>query len=358
MTAPIDRTDAGPVTVGVLYPPGYHRRAEELDEEVRRLAELDPRVRVLVEPYVDPDELRTRRSAPGYRRSPEDTTELSDSQRRVLAQLDAAIVLDLPFDTPQLAPRLRWVQSVGTGIGQLRSAGLAEAGIALTNAAGTSAPEIAEFVLARILEHHKRLPELAAAQAEVRWRPVYGRGLSDMTIGLAGLGAINGEVARLARAFGMRVLATRRDPGTSHPHVDEVVGSDRLVEMVRRCDVVVSALPETPETDAAFDARAFAAMADHALFVNVGRGSAVVDRDLLDALDEGRLAAAALDVFAEEPLPPEHPYWTHPKVRVSAHCSSVPATSIARVHELFRDNLRRLLAGEALRNVVDLDRGY
>src|SRR5690606_31873090 len=129
---------------------------------------------------------------------------------------------------------------VGTGIGQLATAGLQGNGIRLTNAAGTSAPEIAEFVLARVFEHHKRLPEIADAQRSADWRPHYGRGLSGTTIGLVGLGGINSAVASLARTLGMRVLASRRSHDVPHPDVDVLHHPDRLAEMASECDVVVA----------------------------------------------------------------------------------------------------------------------
>lgn len=343
-----------PLVIGVLYPRQFHPDEADWHEEIDRLSALDRRVEVVVEPYVEGSALRTRRSVPGFVPGDDDRTPVTDAQRQVLGRIDVALALDLPFDTPALAPRLRWVQAVGSGVGQLATAGLSEGGIRLTNAAGTSAPEIAEFVLARVLEHAKRLPELRATQAAVEWRPLYGRGLAGATIGLVGLGAINAAVARLARAFGMRVVACRRSPGEPHPDVADLYAPEGLTGMVGECDYVVAAVPETPATIGLFDAEAFAAMASGAFFVNVGRGSAVVDDALLAAIRSGHLGGAALDVFDAEPLPADHPYWREPGVVVSAHCSSVPSASIARVHDLFRDNVARFLAGEPLRNPVEL----
>lgn len=351
---------SGPLSVGVLYPSRYHDDPGDFDAELERLRSMGSiggrELDLVVEPYEDDSSMRTRRSTPEFRRSASDSTPLTDAQRRALADVEVALVLDLPFDTPSVAPKLRWVQSVGTGIGQLISAGLREGGIQLTNAAGTAAPEIAEFVIARLLEHCKRLPEIRAAQLRAEWRPIYGRGLHGTTIGLVGLGAINASVAELASAFGMHVRACRRSQ-SPHPAVDAMYPTERLLEMVGECDFVVGALPETPDTVGIFDERFFASMAPGAWFCNVGRGSAVVDAALRSALGAGHLAGAALDVFNEEPLPAADPYWVG-AVGVSAHCSSVPAAAIRRVHELFRGNLERYVAGEPLLNQVDLGRGY
>lgn len=339
-------------TVGVLFPERFHPDHASYELALDRLRDEHPDVQVLVAPYEDRAERRTRRGRPGYVRAADDVDELDAAQLEAFARMDVALALDLPYDVAALAPRLRWVQAVGAGTGQLLSAGVPSSTIRLTNAAGTSAPEIAEFVLARALEHTTELRRLDELQAEQRWKPVYGRALRDQTIGLVGLGSINLAVARLASAFGMRVLGVRRRLGRPPTYVDELHPIDRLVDVVAECDVVVSALPEAPGTVELFDADVFAAMRPGSLFCNVGRGSAVDEAALLAALSAGTPAAAALDVFADEPLPPGHPFWTHPAVRVSAHCSSVPARSIERVHELFRRNLARFLAGEPLENEV------
>lgn len=352
-------TAGDPVVVGVVYPGTvFHGDETDFRREMDQLEQVDPRIEVVVVPYVESSELRTRRSVPDFVRGDQDQTPVTDEQRRLFGRMEVTLALDLPFDTPALAPNLTWVQSIGTGIGQLVSAGIGDAHVRLTNGTGTAAPEIAEFVLARVFEHRKRLPEIRAAQDRAEWQPIFGRPVAGSTIGLVGLGGINSEVARLARALGLRVLACRRTRGETPPDVDVLYTNDQVATMVAECDVVVSALPETPETVGLFDRDLFAAMAPGAYFCNVGRGSAVVDEDLRDALRSGHLGGAALDVFNAEPLPADDPYWSCPGVEVSAHCSSIPTTSIGRLHALFRDNLRRYLDGEPLRNEVDLGRSY
>ncbi|CAN5791040.1 hypothetical protein BH10ACT1_BH10ACT1_16900 [soil metagenome] len=344
-----------PLVIGVLYPWYFHQERGAQARELEALeAAFGGRVEVVVEPYVDSSELRTRRSAPGFARGPDDDVPVSDEVRALLARAHVLLALDAPLDTVALAPDLAWVQAVGSGTGQLRSTGLGAAGITLTNSAGTSADEIAEFVLGRILEHRKSFVAIGVAQQDHRWEPIFGRAMAGATVGLIGFGAINQAVARFARAFGMRVLASRRTPDSTHPDVERFFAPTDLAAMVAEADVVVAAVPESPETVGLLDRGLFAAMAPGAFVVNVGRGSVLVEADLLAALDAGQVGGAALDVFDDEPLPPENPLWSHPGVRVSAHCSSIPGASITRVHQLFRDNLQRHLDGRPLRNQVDL----
>ncbi|WCO67829.1 D-2-hydroxyacid dehydrogenase [Iamia majanohamensis] len=348
---------AGPVVVAVMEPASLHADARRRTEELDRLRAHPEVAQVLVAPYQEPAEVRTRRSAPGHVRAQEDEVPLDGAVRSALASAEVAIALDLPFGVPALAPHLRWVQAIGSGVGQLLTAGLAEGGVRLANGAGTASHEIAEFVLARILEHWKRLPELAAAQRRREWSPSYGRPVSGSTLGLVGLGAIGSAVAGRARALGMRIEACRAS-GAPSPEVDAVVGPDGLRGLARRCDALVVAVPETADTRALVDAEVLAAMRPGSLLCNVGRGSVIDEQALVDALGSGHLGGAALDVFASEPLPRDSPLWAAPRLRVSAHCASVPSASVARAHGLLRENLHRAAGGRRLRNEVDLERGY
>jgi phosphoglycerate dehydrogenase-like enzyme len=350
----------GPVVVGILYPPEWYGDAERFAAAVRGVEALDPRLEVVVETYVEPHDLRSARGKPGAARLSDQAPPLTDAQRAALGRLDVALAIDLPFRVRDVAPRLRWVQAVGAGTGQLQSSGLAEAGIRLTTAAGANAVGIAEFALARVLQEWKHLRALDALQAEHHWEPRYGRQLAGATLGLLGLGAINAEVASRAAAFGLRVLATRRSatPGATAPSVDRVYPPGELPSMLAECDAVIAAVPETPETTGLMDEAAFAAMPAGSFFCNVGRGSLVDEPALVAALERGHLRAAALDVASVEPLPPDHPLWDAPNLYLSPHSASSPAALFVNLHELFEDNLARYLSGEALRNEVDLARGY
>src|SRR5439155_2055326 len=284
------------------------------------------RVRVVVETYDEPHDLRSARGKPGAESLRDQAPPLTDAQQAAFAEVEVALAIDLPFDVAAVAPNLRWVQAVGAGTGQLQSAGLAEAGIRLTANAGANATGIAEFVLARVLQHVKRLRELDRAQEAHHWEPLFGRQLGAMTLGLIGLGAINSAVAARAKAFEVEVLATRRSatPGATAPNVDELFPPGQLATMLGRCDFVVAAVPETPETAGLMDAGAFAAMKPGSFFCNVGRGSLVDEAALIDVLRSGHLAAAAIDVASVEPLPADDPLWDAPNLYLSPHCSTSP----------------------------------
>jgi phosphoglycerate dehydrogenase-like enzyme len=348
------------VVVGVLYPPEWYGDADGFAAEVGRIEAVDPRVEVVVETYDEPHDLRSARGKPGAEALRDQAPALTDTQRATLARLDVALAIDLPFDVAGVAPSLRWVQAVGAGTAQLQSAGLAAAGIRLSSAAGANAVGIAEFALARVLAHWKGFRGLDDAQTRHEWEPRFGRQLAGCTLGLLGLGAINSAVAARAHAFGMRVLATRRSamPGMTAPHVDELFPTSDLHAMLGQCDVVVAAVPETPETRGLIDAAAIAAMKPGAFLVNVGRGSLLDEAALIDALERGHLGGAALDVVSVEPLPAEHPLWDVPNVYLSPHAATSPSALFVNLHELFLENLARYLAGEPLRNEVDLSRGY
>jgi phosphoglycerate dehydrogenase-like enzyme len=353
-------SNADAIVVGVFYPPEWYGDEEGFAREIDELGRLDPRLSVLVEPYVEPHELRSARGKPGAESLRDRAPALTPAQRAALGGIDIALAIDLPYDVASVAPKLRWVQAVGVGTGQLQSAGLADAGIRLTTAAGTSAAGIAEFVIARLLQDVKHLRALDERQAEHHWEPLYGGQLGGRTLGLIGLGAINQAVATYAKAFGLRVLATRRSatPGATAPNVDELYPPGELATLLGRSDIVVAAVPETPETTGVMDAAAFASMRPGSFFCNVGRGSFVDEAALIDALTTGHLRGAAIDVASREPLPADHPLWDAPNLYISPHSAAAPAALFANLHLLFRDNLLRFLEGGALRNEVDLVRGY
>jgi phosphoglycerate dehydrogenase-like enzyme len=197
-------------------------------------------------------------------------------------------------------------------------------------------------------------------QKKHHWEALYGAELAGSTVGLIGFGAINAGVAARLAPFGVTVLASRRSakPGDTAPGVAELFPTDQLHDMLGRCDIVVAAVPETPETIGLMDRAAIAAMKPGSFFCNVGRGTLLDEDALIDALQSGHLRAAALDVASQEPLPSDHPLWDAPNLYLSYHCSSSPAALFVNLHRLWRENIVRWLAGETLRNEVDLTRGY
>ncbi len=341
------------IVIGILYPSEWYGGSGRFDAEIDAIRAIDDRVEVVVERYV---EAAARRTGPRQRAAAADlpaAPQLTDAQREAFSRIEIAVAIDLPDALASLAPRLRWVQAVGAGVDHLEPA-VAAAGARLTTNGGSNALGIAEFVMARVLEHWKGLPDIASLQTEHRWEPRFGRQLSGCTIGLLGFGAINQAVAARAAAFGMRVLVVRRSPGDAVPGVDSIVGQDQLLEVLAASDVVAAAMPETTLTTGMMGAAEFAAMRPGSFFCNVGRGSLVDEAALAQALTSGHLGGAAIDVASAEPLPATNPLWAAPRLRISAHCSSVPGEMFPTLHRVFRDNLRRYLDGEPLAGEVDL----
>ena len=336
------------LVVGVMYPTEFDDRFEQ---HMADLAAVDPRIEIVVASYLEPSELRSGRGVPPYDAVRHLAPPLTAEQRDAFGRIECCVTLDLPFDVATIAPRLRWVQALGVGVAHLESAGLREAGIRLTNASGANATAIAEFVLTRVLSEFKQVRRLDANQQRRQWLPVHGEELAHRTIGLIGFGPINQAVARRARAFDLKVIVLRRSAAASEL-ADRVFGPEELHDMLSRCDIVVAAVPESPETHELLDAEAFAAMGDGSMFVNVGRGTLVHEPALADALHGGKLRAAAIDVAAVEPLPEDSPLWDAPNIYISAHCSTDPGSFFDFVHDVFADNLARYLAGQTLINEI------
>jgi phosphoglycerate dehydrogenase-like enzyme len=348
------------ITVGILFPTEWFREDGRLERSVAQIEAVDPRVRVVVECYVEPHELRSLRGGPDADRHRDRAPELTDAQRAMFEEIDIAVTVDLPFDVAKHAPRLRWVQGVGAGSAQLQSAGLEGAGIRLTSAAGVNAIAIAEFAVARVLQHWKRLRDFDDLQERHEWVNFFGRQFAGATVGLIGLGNINAAVARRLQAFDVTVLATRRSavPGATAPDVDVLYPTAELHTMLAASDAVIAAVPETNETAQLMDATAIAAMKPGAFFVNVGRGSLVDEHALVRALESGALSGAALDVASTEPLPADNPLWDAPNLYLSPHAASAPEALFVNLVDLFCDNLARYVADEPLHNEVDTTRGY
>jgi len=348
------------IVVGILYPTEWFGDPEGFKRAVAELEQLDPRIEVVVEAYEEPHSLRSARGKPHDPSLRNQAPALTDSQRRAFERLTVAVAIDLPFDVAGIAPNLRWVQAVGAGTGQLQSAGLREAGITLTTSAGSNAVAIAEFAIGRLIQDAKRFREIESLQTAHHWEPLYGTQLAGSTLGLIGLGAINSAVAARAKAMDLRVVATRQSatPGATAPNVDRLYTTTELHTMLAECDAIVSAVPETPQTSGMIGPREFAAMKPGAFFCNVGRGSLLDEAALIAALESGHLRAAALDVASQEPLPADDPLWDAPNLYLSSHCAASPSALFANLHRLIRDNLERFIAGQPLRNEVDLSRGY
>ena len=273
------------------------------------------------------------------------------------------VVFAWNFDRPTLldvvprAPRLRWIQSISAGVEEFARPVLTEHGVILTSAAGVYDPGLAESVLGFLLALSARILD-DARLAPGSWPAEKTRLLRGTTALIVGAGSIGTETGRLLRAAGVRVRGIARTSRASDDVFERIGEADDLRAELPEADHVVNVLPRTASTERMFDAAAFAAMKPTAFFVNIGRGATVDEAALIDALTSGRIGGAALDVFEVEPLPADSPLWAMPNVLVSPHRAgdhdAWPRDAVA----LFADNLRRYLAGEPLRNVVDVSLGY
>ncbi|OZM84310.1 hydroxyacid dehydrogenase [Pseudonocardia sp. MH-G8] len=254
-------------------------------------------------------------------------------------------------------PGLRWVHTMAAGGGaQVKAAGLSGeqlARVTFTTSAGVHSGPLAEYALLGLLAGAKNVPRLQADAARHEWphRWLMGQ-LREQTVLVVGLGGIGREVARILAAFGTRVIGTSRR-GEPVDGVSEIVHPGELAAVVGRVDGIVVTLPGTAATAKLVSAEVLAAVRPGATLVNVGRGTVVDEDALVDALRDGRIGFAALDVFAVEPLDPASPLWDLPNVLISPHNATLTPAEGRRIAELFAENATRLLDGRPLRNVVD-----
>ncbi|HEY2778733.1 MAG TPA: D-2-hydroxyacid dehydrogenase [Gaiellaceae bacterium] len=321
-------------------------------ELVERLRTVDARLHIVFEPELLP----SPRWASDHIGDP--SFVRTEEQQARFAELvaSAEIILGYPREDPaqiawlvRTAPHLRWVQATFAGAGQqLAAAGLAREDverIAWTSSVGIHATPLGEWALFGILALTKGLPRLEADRQARHWAHYPVDEARGTTVLIAGLGEIGREVARLADAFGMHVLSTRRAEGD-------------LDELLPRADSVVVTLPLTDETRGMFDRRRIDLMKRGAIFVNIGRGPVVDEVALIDALRSGHLRGAALDVYATEPLPTDSPLWELDNVILSPHTAAQSIHENERIVELFVANLRRYLAGEELKSRIRTDLFY
>jgi len=225
-----------------------------------------------------------------------------------------------------------------------------------TTARGVHSRPLSEFCLMAILALNKGLERMIRDKDRRHWERYAGTDLEGETLGVVGLGAAGGATARLARAFGMRVVGT--DIATKTEGLDRFYPLEALPEMLRETEYLVLCVPHTPQTERMIGAQELALLPRGAVLVNIARGAVVDETALIEALRAGHLRGAALDVFEVEPLPPESPLWEMENVLVSPHSASTSDRENERITDLFCENLRRFLAGEPLLNVLDTERLY
>lgn len=330
------------------------------EENCGRIQRLEPRIDLVRDQTLYPP---MRHAAdftgdPSFRRTPE-------QQRAFEDLVDSADVLygipdvnpDALRRTVQANPRLRWVHIMAAGGGgQVKATGLSAdelERVQFTTSAGVHGGPLAEFAVFGLLAGAKDLPRLQAQQRDHRWTGRWEmKQVSEMTVLIAGLGGIGTEVARRVVALGARVIGTSRHRRPIE-YVDEVIAPGDLAATVGRVDAIISTLPGTAATEKLIGAEVLAAVKPGTILVNVGRGTVIDEAALLPALADGRIAWAALDVFATEPLPTESPLWDAPNVLVSPHTAALNEAEDRLIAELFAANATRFLDGQDLINRVD-----
>jgi phosphoglycerate dehydrogenase-like enzyme len=280
-----------------------------------------------------------------------------------LPDTDIFFGFNLLPDQIKAARKLKWIHVTSAGVSQLMRPDVQAAGITITNARGIHATPMAEHTLGAMLALARKFQDTVHYQDAQNWaqeaiwqsRPSE---LSGATLLIVGFGAIGLEIARRARAFGMRVEGVTRSGHGDTTLAEKLYPASQLLQALPTADYIVLAAPDTPGTRNMIGARELSAMKRSAYLINIARGSLVDESALIDALKSGTIAGAALDVAEKEPLPPESPLWKLKNVFITPHTSAVSELLWPRQTELFLENLDRWFSGRDLKNIVDLSRGY
>ncbi len=277
--------------------------------------------------------------------------------------VDAEVVYGhVNSDHMKVAKNLKWVHSHSAGVDWvLRVPELVESDVVVTNTTGGHANTISEHTIGMLISLTRGFPHLSRAQQERRWAqpleftPI---GLSGRTMGIVGLGNIGSAIARVAEAMQMRVIAVDARNLENPKHVEACWGLDQLPKVLSESDVVVVTVPFTPETKDMIGKAQISQMKDQSYLIGISRGGIINEEALSEALTSGKLAGAAVDVTAVEPLPSEDPLWDAPNLIITPHCCGTSEQTFREVTEFLRTNLNRYLAGEPLVNVIDKRLGF
>ncbi len=326
-------------------------------EYIARIRAVSPRLNVIYEPEL----LGAPRYPADHYNIPTRTPEQESRWRELLGQADIIFDFDPTHrpDLPDLAPNVRWLQATSAGIGQfIRNQKYDQRlpNTIFTTGSGTHARPLADFCLMSMLVFAKRLNQILDSQRRKHWERYAGTELGGRTLCVVGVGNIGAEVARLAKAMDMYVIGVKRTVAGIDPaslHLDELYGPEHLHTVLQRAEYLVLITPHTDETEHMIGADELALLPKGAVLINIGRGALIDQPALIAALQSGQLGGAALDVFAEEPLPQASPLWDMPNVLVSPHSGSTSDRENERLTDLFCENLRRFLAEEPLLNVLN-----
>jgi phosphoglycerate dehydrogenase-like enzyme len=278
----------------------------------------------------------------------------SDAQR---ARTEVLLTAIAPPGLLPNMPKLRWAQALTAGVEGWLALPDLPPDLTLTCARGTHRESMPENIIGALFYVAKPYAASAADQKHSKWTNRIAEPLNGKTLGILGLGEIGHEVARIAAALGMRVVGTRRRPEPV-PGIAEVLPPEQTATVLAQSDFVLLLLPSTPDTQNFIDAERLGKMKSSAWLLNFGRGQLINDADLIAAVSSKRIAGAVLDVFRQEPLPSEHPFWTTEGILVLPHIGGPHPQRDQIVSRLFVDNLRRFLDGQPLKEVVDRAAGY
>jgi phosphoglycerate dehydrogenase-like enzyme len=306
--------------------------------------------------FIYPEELlATPRSAGHHVAAATDSPDRLRAWRELLAEADILFDFGPTALQPDLTslPRLKWIQATSSGIGRFaRRVGLTErSDLTVTTASGVHAAALAEFVVMSMIYFNRDFGGVLRDQRAHHWQRGAGRLIAGQVVGIVGLGKVGAETARSVSAFGATAIGVVRALASR-------TAADRGVAKLPELDVLVLALPHTAETEGLLTCQRIGMLKPSCLLINIARGSVVDEPALVTALQTGRLKGAALDVFAEEPLPAESPLWDLPNVLVSPHSASTVGGENLKIVDLFSDNLSRFLAQEPLLNVLDSELLY
>ena len=274
-----------------------------------------------------------------------------------LARTEALMAVAVPPGLLSAMPKLRWVQAMTAGVEGWLALPDLPATLTLTCARGTHRESMPENIIGALFYVAKPYAAAVENQKQGRWLHSVAQPLTGKTLGILGLGAIGQEVARIAAVLGMRVIGTRRRPGPM-TNVHKVLPPDRTPEVLAEADFLLLLLPATPETDNFINAERLGKMKPSAWLLNFGRGHLIKDDDLIAAVKAKTIAGAVLDVFRQEPLPADHPFWTTEGIIVLPHIGGPHPQRDKIVARLFVENLGRFLDGKPLKEVVDCKAGY
>jgi D-2-hydroxyacid dehydrogenase (NADP+) len=331
--------------------------ARWLEEGYRRqIAAVDPRIRVFY--AAEQIAAETKRPRGPIDQAPDEGADVElDS---LLREAEVIYGLRFPQNILERAPRLKWVQTSSAGVDTLLETKLWQSDVILTTTSGIHIIPMREHVLGIMLMFVRHAPIYFVNKQRKVWKQDLPDQLYGKTLGVVGLGKVGEGIARAAKAFDMRVVATRRHL-TEHetsPVADALYPSDKLLEMLGESDFVVVTVALTEETRKLIGERELRAMKPTAYIINIARGSVIDEAALTKALKEKWIAGAGLDVFEKEPLPQNSELWTLPNVIITPHVAGLMPDYNARAMEVFCENLRRYLAGQPLINVIDRARGY